>query len=121
MSKLTLPKLTEEQKRAKWTSYEVGGPSGKSPGAEGLGNEFYKYFNSKLIGPFLEMLNESSIKAPYPDHLQKPILVSYLKREKQLMNVSGSDKIERTQMQNGRSNVRFYLLFCNSSDRMINQ
>lgn len=67
MAKLTLPKLTEEQKQG------LNGPvmkqevleavqtlqSGKSPGPDGLSSEFYKDFKSELMGPFLEMLNES--------------------------------------------------------------
>lgn len=77
MSKLTLPKLTEEQKQG------LNGPitkqevlealqtlqSGKSPGPDGLSSEFYKDLNSELMGTFLEMLNESFDKSSLPRSL----------------------------------------------------
>lgn len=90
MSKLTLPKLTQEQKQ------ELNGPitkqevlealqtlqSGKSPGPNGLSSEFYKDFKSELMGPFLEMLNESFNKGSLPRSLTEANISLILKKGK---------------------------------------
>lgn len=90
MSKLTLPILTVEQKQG------LNGPikkqevlealqtlqSGKSPGPDGLSSEFYKDFKSELMGPFLEMPNESFNKGSLHRSLTEANISVILKKGK---------------------------------------
>ncbi len=90
MSKLTLPKLIDEQrqeldkpitKQEALEALQTLQP-GKAPGPDGLSCEFYKEFMSELIDPFLEMLNYSFVRGSLPESLTEANISLILKKGK---------------------------------------
>lgn len=56
--------------------------SGKAPGPDGLPIEFYKTFKRQLVGPLLDMYEESFIEGTLPDSLRLAIITLILKPNK---------------------------------------
>ncbi|KAJ3586552.1 hypothetical protein NHX12_012949 [Muraenolepis orangiensis] len=87
---LRLPKVSEAQNlllNAPITKEEAlcalkGMPSGKAPGPDGFGCEFYKEFSHILLDPLLAMLNHSSEVGILPQSLREANICLLLKKGK---------------------------------------
>lgn len=89
-SNLDLPQVTEDQKlqlNAPITKEEAllalkSMPSGKAPGPDGFGCEFYKEFSSILLDPLLAMFNHSFESGILPQSLREANISLILKKGK---------------------------------------
>lgn len=87
---ITLPQITEAQKQllnAPITKEEAllalkSMPSGKAPGPDGFGSEFYKVFSDIILDPILSMLNHSFSTGVLPPSLREANISLILKKHK---------------------------------------
>ena len=87
---MTLPKATEDQRlilNSPITREEAllalrSMPSGKAPGPDGFGCEFYKEFSDILLDPLLSMLNHSYESGILPQSLREANISLILKKGK---------------------------------------
>ena len=60
--------------------------SGKAPGSDGYGTEFYKTFSDKLAPILLDMFNESLANGSLPQTLSQAVISLLLKKTKTPQN-----------------------------------
>jgi hypothetical protein len=83
-TQINLPTISEEQKctRDEVLNAIKNLQGGKSPGPDGFGSEYYKEFKDLLIGPLLQMFNDSFSTTELPQTLKEANISLLLKKGK---------------------------------------